>query len=103
MFVLIVTASVPTFQPLFRTALGLRSTARYASYSLRPAPRGKRSSSRGSRGVIGRGLELEYPNGTTTNPSTDHILAGGSSHPEDGKTGIVKTDDFSLAYSSLER
>lgn len=38
MFVLIVTASVPTLQPLFRTALGLRSTARYASYSLRLTP-----------------------------------------------------------------
>lgn len=63
-------------------------------------PRGK-SSSRGSRDVFGRGLE--YPDGTTMNPSTDHILAGGSSHPEDGKTGIVKTDDFSLTYSSRER
>ena len=96
MFVLIVTASVPTLQPLFRKALRMRSTVGYASYSLRPTPKAKPSGR--SRGAIYRGFE--YPDGTTMNPSTDHILPIDLSHPGDVKPGIVKTNDFSVIYNS---
>ena len=94
MFVLIITASVPTLQPLFRSALGIRSTAEdYNTYSLRPTPQAK--ASRGSRGTSGR--RLEYPGGTM-NTSVDHILSVDSDQPTDVKSGIVKTNDFTITY-----
>lgn len=86
MFVLIVTANVPTLQPLFRTVFNIRSTSDYRSYSLRPTP--KANASAGSHDTSGRG---GYPDGTM-NTSVDHIL------PADSRAGIVKTNDFSVTY-----
>lgn len=91
MLVLIVTANVPTVQPLFRAVLGIHSTGGTQSYSLRPTPKAKGTD--GSRDASGRGLE--YPDSIVMNTSSDHILPADSSHPG----GIVRTKDYSLTYN----
>ncbi|PGG99792.1 hypothetical protein AJ79_08414 [Helicocarpus griseus UAMH5409] len=111
MFVLIITASVPTVQPLVRSTLGTRSTLQY-SYPLKPSTRSKLSG-RGGRstggGEAGDGDNQDlsirtkkssspYPD-STLNTSVDRILPSETSQKnfEDGN-GIIKTADFTITY-----
>ncbi|KAK2757988.1 hypothetical protein FQN54_004394 [Arachnomyces sp. PD_36] len=119
MFVLIVTANIPTLRPLFRSILGLRSTNN-ASYPLHYTSR-KKSSAMGRTTGTGQSLshsgrdldtfdddgrihdkERGYATSTegVDNSSVDRIL-GSSAGDENGLgSGIVKTADFKVTYET---
>lgn len=114
MFVLIVTANIPTLRPLFRSILGGRSSANSYpnSYPLGFVPTTSKKNSKNTAGGSGFGRisdkEMGYvtctdaADNTSLHPTAGTSQDGESANPSLNST-IVKTTDFTASYEHPPR